>query len=802
RDAEWELEPNAFSDLYERRIHCDAPVCKCPEGRKLDDLGSRWEILLCDLCGTTGVHIVCGRLPFTCTKWNCSSCMDMLYESSRRLKLEERERRLAERKDRTSVGVNKSRGGGRQNLNVTIAESNPSRTVATSPNVDKRRRGGRPFKRGGGRGRQSLNVTISDNRPSGRRGRQSLNVTISDNRPSRTVITTPPKRRRSSEPLVIPRKIPRIENTPIKEAKRALLTPNKEPVVELERIKIPHISETEEIDIEVEDKVSLSGVSRSLTKLMECETTISSSDMANREETSGANKGDKSVNNGDINSSDTPKTSDVEIKNVNKEKDTGEDISSISIMENEPIINDTSPGLSPDDNIRTIEESGGELPEPAIELKNYALLAQGIMNELRLTETEVIALASSSAHIKENFAKSDIARFFRYNLSIKKMMEIKEILEYAFAERKAIIKTAHDKAHKRKPKPVSPTISKDIRAFGSPIKASFKDLNSQSDFTPTKGKDVKSANLNLDSNDNIDISSSVSTKDDHILLVKRSNKFNSVGESLDYDKSKSSTLSDIQNSGKRSEELDPKTSEIEETATEPAKTVEKVECIMVKLQETQNPDKSLKGSLNIHRKYPRSVDISVYQKNIIPRKENKYWKPFVQQETVWNIAPFTPLMQNENFISNREHSDDLFNGNNKNYKCDNHNTQTLQWNIKHNHFKEKNGNNMMDRNKPHHLYSSLSDLQYVQKSKPFDLRHIINDVKFNRTSSNSEQKRDVGHILEVETFDNISRLSDLQYVQRYKQFDLRHIINDVKLDRIIYNSEHQSNIGSFMKNNI
>lgn len=33
RDAAWELEPGAFSELYQRHQHCDAPVCLYERGR-------------------------------------------------------------------------------------------------------------------------------------------------------------------------------------------------------------------------------------------------------------------------------------------------------------------------------------------------------------------------------------------------------------------------------------------------------------------------------------------------------------------------------------------------------------------------------------------------------------------------------------------------------------------------------------------------------------------------------------------------------------------------------------------------
>ncbi|KAB1264282.1 PHD finger protein 7 [Camelus dromedarius] len=33
RDAAWELEPGAFSELYQRYRHCDAPMCLYEQGR-------------------------------------------------------------------------------------------------------------------------------------------------------------------------------------------------------------------------------------------------------------------------------------------------------------------------------------------------------------------------------------------------------------------------------------------------------------------------------------------------------------------------------------------------------------------------------------------------------------------------------------------------------------------------------------------------------------------------------------------------------------------------------------------------
>ena len=32
-------------------------------------------MLLCSLCGSTGVHVRCGGLPFTAKSWSCSECL-------------------------------------------------------------------------------------------------------------------------------------------------------------------------------------------------------------------------------------------------------------------------------------------------------------------------------------------------------------------------------------------------------------------------------------------------------------------------------------------------------------------------------------------------------------------------------------------------------------------------------------------------------------------------------------------------------------------------------------------------------
>nr|XP_026483164.1 uncharacterized protein LOC113391417 [Vanessa tameamea] len=66
RDAAWELEQNAFSDIYERTVVCSVEDCKCPMGREYDADSGAWDISLCVLCGGAGAHAQCGRAPRVC----------------------------------------------------------------------------------------------------------------------------------------------------------------------------------------------------------------------------------------------------------------------------------------------------------------------------------------------------------------------------------------------------------------------------------------------------------------------------------------------------------------------------------------------------------------------------------------------------------------------------------------------------------------------------------------------------------------------------------------------------------------
>ncbi|KAJ8706571.1 hypothetical protein PYW07_012649 [Mythimna separata] len=59
RDAAWELEQNAFSEIYDREVSCSAADCECPMGRSHDADQGSWCIKLCLLCGSSGAHNAC-----------------------------------------------------------------------------------------------------------------------------------------------------------------------------------------------------------------------------------------------------------------------------------------------------------------------------------------------------------------------------------------------------------------------------------------------------------------------------------------------------------------------------------------------------------------------------------------------------------------------------------------------------------------------------------------------------------------------------------------------------------------------
>ncbi|XP_036733562.1 PHD finger protein 7 isoform X2 [Manis pentadactyla] len=74
RDAAWELEPGAFSELYQHYQHCDAPVCLYEQGRDSFEDEGRWCLTLCATCGSRGTHRHCSSLRSCSKTWECEDC--------------------------------------------------------------------------------------------------------------------------------------------------------------------------------------------------------------------------------------------------------------------------------------------------------------------------------------------------------------------------------------------------------------------------------------------------------------------------------------------------------------------------------------------------------------------------------------------------------------------------------------------------------------------------------------------------------------------------------------------------------
>ncbi|KAK1129058.1 hypothetical protein K0M31_020188 [Melipona bicolor] len=81
QDASWELVPNAFQELLYRHDQCDAPICLCPKGRKYTSFNAKWELALCRICGSQGIHMACGQLKWANPAWECKECIFILGKS-------------------------------------------------------------------------------------------------------------------------------------------------------------------------------------------------------------------------------------------------------------------------------------------------------------------------------------------------------------------------------------------------------------------------------------------------------------------------------------------------------------------------------------------------------------------------------------------------------------------------------------------------------------------------------------------------------------------------------------------------
>ena len=101
--------------------------------------------------------------------------------------------------------------------------------------------------------------------------------------------------------------------------------------------------------------------------------------------------------------------------------------------------------------IRELEESGEELDRKLKKLKDFAIRAQERMQELRLTELEIVKMAKeSSSHNLFLLDKTMVMKFFHFNLPLDKMLQTLKIIKAIYSVREAVILSAQS-SDKKKP---------------------------------------------------------------------------------------------------------------------------------------------------------------------------------------------------------------------------------------------------------------------------------------------------------------------------------------------------------------
>ncbi|MBN3277309.1 G2E3 ligase, partial [Polyodon spathula] len=81
KDASWELEENAYSELLQSYQHCDVRHCFCRKGREYSQPNSKWEIVRCQYCGSRGTHRSCSSLKRFQENWVCSECRAIIHKT-------------------------------------------------------------------------------------------------------------------------------------------------------------------------------------------------------------------------------------------------------------------------------------------------------------------------------------------------------------------------------------------------------------------------------------------------------------------------------------------------------------------------------------------------------------------------------------------------------------------------------------------------------------------------------------------------------------------------------------------------
>ncbi|CAH1261920.1 G2E3 [Branchiostoma lanceolatum] len=140
QDASWELEDNAFEELLQRYNRCDAEKCDCVQGRNFNKEWGKWRIVLCQLCGSSGIHKLCGQLKRA--RWKCKDCTEMLAkakEASKERKRKEKEE-LEKQQKKAANGKKENKVGGKLKVRRSSNSKKGRKLILSGkPMLDERR---------------------------------------------------------------------------------------------------------------------------------------------------------------------------------------------------------------------------------------------------------------------------------------------------------------------------------------------------------------------------------------------------------------------------------------------------------------------------------------------------------------------------------------------------------------------------------------------------------------------------------------------------------------------------------------
>ncbi|XP_055842138.1 PHD finger protein 7-like [Episyrphus balteatus] len=83
REAIWDNnETQRYTDLHRGYSKCDAKRCVCPQGRDYFT-ATLWKLMICCMCGASGVHEKCGSALISKNQYTCETCSQVLLQAKR-----------------------------------------------------------------------------------------------------------------------------------------------------------------------------------------------------------------------------------------------------------------------------------------------------------------------------------------------------------------------------------------------------------------------------------------------------------------------------------------------------------------------------------------------------------------------------------------------------------------------------------------------------------------------------------------------------------------------------------------------